>query len=367
MRINSITQVGGVNSIANFASSWQRAVGFHEITPVRASFILAGDDDLAGDRRAHDDTVTQATRHGQERGDLPVTGGYPYHTHHKSLLRQQLLAEGTSPESLVVEGSAEGGPSHTAWENTVLISSPSREQGDIFRHASHLATPYGSYSSTYGSLSAPLNQSSKSHAAQLYQEQQLHGTQEPGKEQEPLLMKRVEEDGKVILTVIGQSTLYQTVLNSTNVLIGVGLLTLPLGIKYAGWVVGLAFLTFSAIITKYTARQLGKCLDLDRSLITFADLAYISFGSGAQISIGILFTLELTAACVALFVLFGDSLDLLFPGWGVTEFKILLGIIMIPLSFVPLRLLGYTSSLGITCCLGGELEHPFVISSSIDC
>jgi vesicular inhibitory amino acid transporter len=67
--------------------------------------------------------------------------------------------------------------------------------------------------------------------------------------------------------------------------------------------------------------------------------------------IGFLFVLELTAACVALFILFADSLDLLIQGYGVTAFKVLFGVLTFPLSFVPLRYLGYSSTLGIISCL----------------
>ena len=277
----------------------------------------------------------------------------------RSLLRQQLEREGR-PEMAVQDSSEDVHhltPNATS-PGPALVGSPSR---DIFSHASHLSSPFSaSFGGTYGSLSARTNETTRDTAARLFLEQQATGAQEPDKDREPMLVKRVEqEDGKMTLEVIGQSTIYQTILNSTNVLIGVGLLSLPLGIKYAGWLVGLSFLTISAAATAYTARLLGKCLTVDRNLITFSDIAYVAFGSRAQILIGLLFTLELTAACVALFVLFADSLNLLMPGWGVLEFKILCGIIMVPLSFVPLRFLGYTSSLGIICCLMSMNNHVF--------
>ena len=148
-------------------------------------------------------------------------------------------------------------------------------------------------------------------------------------------------------------------------LIGVGLLSLPLGVKYAGWLVGLLFLGFSALTTGYTAKLLAKCLDLDNSLFTFADIAFISFGPRAKIIIGTLFSLELLAACVALFVLFADSLDALIPGWGLVEWKLLCGIVVLPLSFVPLRLLGYSSSLGIVCCFGSTYAVAYLTIMSL--
>ena len=91
-------------------------------------------------------------------------------------------------------------------------------------------------------------------------------------------------------------------------------------------------------------------MDVDAGLITFADLAYVSYGQKARIATSVLFTLELLAACVALIVLFADTLDLLIPGVGVTEWKILCGLLLIPLNFAPLRLLSFSSVIGIFSC-----------------
>jgi vesicular inhibitory amino acid transporter len=162
----------------------------------------------------------------------------------------------------------------------------------------------------------------------------------------------VEEDGHIINVVVGQSTLPQTIFNSVNVLVGVGLLTLPLAFKYSGWVIGAIFLTWSAVVTGYTAKLLAKCLDVDSSLITFADLAYVSFGNKARIAVSILFSLELLAACVALVVLFADSMNALISGYDVVTWKIVCGVILVPLSFLPLRLLSFTSILGVMSCFG---------------
>ena len=185
------------------------------------------------------------------------------------------------------------------------------------------------------------------HAADLWREQQESGAAPPDGQRPPLLVKEVEQDGEIILVVEGQSTLPQTIFNCTNTLIGIGLLSLPLGLKYAGWIIGIAFLTASAVVTAYTARLLAKCMDADKRLVTFADLAFISFGQKARIFTGFLFTLELLAASVALLIIFSDTLDLLVPGVGVTQWKVLCGLLLIPLHFLPLRFLSFTSVLGI--------------------
>jgi len=199
------------------------------------------------------------------------------------------------------------------------------------------------------------------HAGELFMRQQAEGTSAPDKEREPLFVKQVQnEDGKTINIVVGQSTIYQTIFNSINVLIGVGMLALPLAIAYSGWIIGLGFFALAAIVTQYTAKLLAKCLDVDGSLITFSDLAYVSFGPSARIAVSLLFTVELFATCVALVILFADSLDALIPGWGVNEFKLVCGLFIIPLGFLPLRLLSFTSILGIVASIASMLHLCFL-------
>jgi vesicular inhibitory amino acid transporter len=344
MRIQALGDAGGVNSINNFARSWQRAAGFFEITPVRPSFRVESD--------AEDEDETPPA-------EFPRTGLSP--TDHRSLLRAELENEGRRPSDNAVVDEEHAHPT----EETHLLPSGvehrlserrSHRDESIFSIEPSLASPFGgSYGTSYGSYAARANESSMRHAGRLFREQQLKGTTDAASEREPLLVKQVEEDGKVINVVVGQSTLPQTIFNSVNVLVGVGLLSLPLAFKYSGWVVGTIFFAFSAITTSYTAKLLAKCLDVDSSLITFADLAYVSFGNKARIAVSILFSLELLAACVALVVLFADSLDDLIPGWGVLAWKIVCGFVLIPLMFLPLRFLSFTSVLGVMSCFGSKL------------
>lgn len=309
---------------------------------MRPSFRIADDDD------ADNDVFPRA--------GLSVTD-------HRSLLRHALETDGRrSSDDAVVDEDHED-----ANESTHLLP-PGVEQRigerrqrneSIFSVEPSLSSPFGgSYGTSYGSLSARVNESSMRHAGRLFAEQQLKGTTEPEQQREPLLVKQIEEDGHVINVVVGQSTLPQTIFNSVNVLIGVGLLALPLAFKYSGWVVGIVFLIFSAITTCYTAKLLAKCLDVDNSLITFADLAYVSFGNSARIAVSILFSLELLAACVALVVLFADSMNALIPGYGTLAWKIVCGVVLVPLIFLPLRLLSFTSILGVMSCLGSKSLRP---------
>jgi len=175
---------------------------------------------------------------------------------------------------------------------------------------------------------------------------------EDGDENQPLLITTQvqNEDGKTANVIVGQSTMPQTIFNAVNVLIGVGLLSIPLAFKYAGVIIGVSFLTAAACVTAYTSKLLAKCLDIDSSLLTFSDLAFVSFGTKARHLTSMLFTIELLGACVALIILFADSLALLIGHLSITQYKLLCGAFLFPLSFFPLRLLSFTSILGIICC-----------------
>jgi len=350
MRVTALRQAGGVNSFDNFARSWQRAAGFYEVTPVRASFRYA-DEDVGGHVYGREDVG--AAPKGQ-----------------RSLLRAALVHEGRAGTDTVFDDEEDGeeddqttptgrspvqGRDTSAGEQqTLLRDRPSSVHDDnIFSVEPQLASAFGgSYGTSWGSLASRVNEPSLRHAGRLFKQQQMKGVTAPDKEREPLLVKQVQQDdGKVVNVVVGHSTLPQTIFNSVNVLIGVGILALPLALKLAGWVPGLIFFTFAGISTAYTAKLLAKCLDVDSSLLTFADLAYVSFGPWARVATSILFSLELIAACVALVILFADSLNALVP-WGSMEWKIVCGVLLTPLGFLPLRLLSFTSILGILSCLG---------------
>ncbi|KAI9371121.1 transmembrane amino acid transporter protein-domain-containing protein [Aspergillus egyptiacus] len=297
-------QAGGVNSIDNFARSWQRAACFPEVFHRRSSFAT-----VDSDEEWHASSGAFLSSQGSPHSDLGPA------------LTRPLLSD-----------------------NGVAGSAPR----DYSLSAGHLEPALGT---SYGTISSRVSESARKHVIEFHRQQQAHAEPAFGHDGEHLLIKQVQhEDGTRENIVVGQSTVPQTVFNSVNVLIGVGLLSLPLAMKHSGWFLGLTFLLFAAVTTSYTAKILAKCLDVDRSLVTYADLAYISFGHHARLVISLLFCLELLGACVALVVLFADSLHVLFPGLGIPQWQVICGLILVPLSFLPLRLLSVTSILGILSC-----------------
>ncbi|KAL2370623.1 vacuolar amino acid transporter 1 [Blastomyces gilchristii SLH14081] len=309
------TSSAAPNSFDNFARSWQRAAHFPEVAPRRSSFVLAlPDDEEHGHRLSIDETRALLRRRSGpgERGLETPFGEAEY-----------LLDYGT------VDAEFDISP-----RTTPLLGR--------------------SYEPSYGTtVTSRISESTRLHAAQLHREHQFieaDAAADTDSEREPFIVKRIQhEDGSKEAIIVGQSTVPQTIFNSVNVLIGIGLLSLPLGLMYAGWLIGIPLLIFSAVATAYTAKILAKCVD-DPTLVTYADLAYISFGPQARIVTSLLFCLELMGACVALVVLFADSIDALVPGLGALRWKLICGAILIPMNFVPLRLLSLSSILGIFCC-----------------
>jgi len=56
--------------------------------------------------------------------------------------------------------------------------------------------------------------------------------------------------------------------------VGIGLLSLPLAFRYSGWILGGLILTLCGLVTLYTARILARCMEVDPSLITYADIGW---------------------------------------------------------------------------------------------
>jgi vesicular inhibitory amino acid transporter len=342
----AIADIGGVNSFRSFARSWQRAAAFPEVIPRRPSFVFAPDQDV--------DDVQYSRSHFDANASQPQT----------SLLRQHIEASGRDDEAGTSYATLSEArrDSFRDRESKPLLdpemagalpigspSSPSRSS--IFAVPPHLAAPsiVGSYGSHYGTVDSTVrHRISIGHGSAWGGDQEDDDEGAAHGEHQPILVKEVKQGDKVVLAVEGQSTLPQSVFNSINAIIGVGLLSLPLAFRIAGWIPGLFILTLTAAVTSHTGKLLAKCMDYDPSLITYSDLAYVSFGARARVVVSALFTLELISANVALVILFADSLNLLLPGFAtVNIWKCVAGGLVLMLNAMPLRFLSYTSVIGI--------------------
>ncbi|CAG8829006.1 22847_t:CDS:2, partial [Gigaspora margarita] len=149
------------------------------------------------------------------------------------------------------------------------------------------------------------------------------------------------------LMSLGKSTIKQTIFNAVNILVGIAILALPLAFKYTGWIIGFPIFFFCLISTNYTAKLLKKCLDTDPECLTYADLAYLAYGQKGKIFVGLIFLLDLSNQAVALMILVGDSLKILFPHMDLTHLKLIVFLVITPITWLPIHHLSYTSLLGI--------------------
>lgn len=148
------------------------------------------------------------------------------------------------------------------------------------------------------------------------------------------------------------STGPQTIFNSINTMMGIGMLSLPLGFKLSGWVLGSAILVLCALSTNYTAKLLGRILKVHPHLRSYSDVAHLCYGGSVNFIISSIFMADLIGATASLVLLFGDSLAILLPSTNTNVFKTIIVLITFVSSFLPLSVLSMTSFLGIMSTTG---------------
>ena len=223
-RLASVADIGGVNSIRSFTRSWQRAAGFSEVIPQRPAFVFAPDQAPI----AVPAPGAAPIQYG--RSDLEAGESTP----RSSLLRQHFESAAGSPGHDEI---AEPSTTTTAAAQRHSVDYREREAkalgdelaqgfrvgsatGSIFAVPPHLATPpiVGSYGTIpdYGTIRSRVGSISRQSIDQvsvLWREPEVPANV-PDQEIPPILVKEVEQDGKIVLAVEGQSTLPQTVFNS---------------------------------------------------------------------------------------------------------------------------------------------------------
>ncbi|KAJ3031322.1 UNVERIFIED_CONTAM: hypothetical protein HDU68_005064 [Siphonaria sp. JEL0065] len=146
------------------------------------------------------------------------------------------------------------------------------------------------------------------------------------------------------------STAFQATINSSNVMLGMGILTLPYGLHISGWILGLVMISTFAFVAQYTAKLLVKCMQVpfpraDSSETTpllnphrhralhqnsntarlptsLSDVVELAFGPASRPFISFLFIFELFAAATGLVILGADSIVAMVPSLSVLPVKI---------------------------------------------
>ena len=226
-RLTALTDIGGVNSIRSFTRSWQRAAVFAEVLPQRPSFVFAPDQEPAHAVGGPSEPVTYGRSHIAQ----------PEFRH--SLLRRDLEGENL-PENAISD-EEEAGPAGAGAASSPDTTPGSQRDGEgkmlggelghafgpgshrsnsIFEVPPHLSSSplIGSFGShrTYGTVESGITRASMAEAAEMWRQQQEMGGEVPDGERPQIMVKEVEQDGKIVLAVSGQSTLPQTIVNSTK-------------------------------------------------------------------------------------------------------------------------------------------------------
>ncbi|ORZ13655.1 transmembrane amino acid transporter protein-domain-containing protein [Absidia repens] len=162
-----------------------------------------------------------------------------------------------------------------------------------------------------------------------------------------ILRDEYNEDVQHQTHSIPQSSFLQSVFNSVNVLVGIGVLALPLGIRYGGWLIGLSVFVFCTLSTNYSAKILARCLDAaPPGALTYADMGAAAFGERGRGVISGVFILELFTLGVAMAILLGDGLETLF-GLDMITTRLISFCVLTPMTFFPISKLAYTSVIGV--------------------
>lgn len=145
IRVHALRQAGGVNSLDNFAASWQRAAGFLAIAPVRQSFKYTDEDG------EHDEEDSGSHNRASIREALAARNG---DSSHAVFDDEDEEGEGETPRPITRTFSPQHGSSTITSERTSLLRPPPRHQhgheDSIISIEPQLGSPFGgSYGGTW--------------------------------------------------------------------------------------------------------------------------------------------------------------------------------------------------------------------------
>jgi len=195
----------------------------------------------------------------------------------------------------------------------------------------------------------------------------------------------------------GKTSFAQAVFNLSNILMGVGILSLPFVLKLAGWAGGMAIVLAFAACTNYTAKLLGCCLLGDASpyhlssleettqetttrpqriaRVSFPEIADAAFSRSGGVVLATVVFFELFACLSIFLVQLGDHLHMLLPAFTAAQHSCFMAaVLLIPTALLRTpRLLSYLSAVGTasTICLVLSIAaasvyvyvHPTVMAS----
>ncbi|ORY38359.1 hypothetical protein BCR33DRAFT_682428 [Rhizoclosmatium globosum] len=208
---------------------------------------------------------------------------------------------------------------------------------------------------------------------------------------DPTDPENIDSELNRVALAAATSTSFQATINSSNVMLGMGILTLPYALHISGWVFGLGMLTVFAFVAQFTAKLLAKCMqvpfpregssdtsspssggisettpllnphrhrtvhqdsNLARLPTSLSDIVELAFGPSSRPFISFLFMFELFAAATGLVILGADSIVALNPTLPLLPVKIAVTCLLVLTTFPRgMGWLAYGSIVGLLTLL----------------
>ncbi|GJM93999.1 hypothetical protein PR202_ga10608 [Eleusine coracana subsp. coracana] len=185
---------------------------------------------------------------------------------------------------------------------------------------------------------------------------------------EPFLVPRKDADDDAAAIMESQSQLLlpqdtgasfsRSCLNLSNVISGLGMLSVPYALAQGAWL-SLALFALVGGVCYYTGELIARCLRAGGDAIRgYPDIGQLAFGRAGRRAIGLVMYVELYLVATSFLILEGGSLDKLFPGAGVDLFgcrvegkqlfTIATAVVVLPTTWLrDLSVLAYVSAVGL--------------------
>ncbi|CAL4955638.1 unnamed protein product [Urochloa decumbens] len=181
----------------------------------------------------------------------------------------------------------------------------------------------------------------------------------------------------------GGASFSRSCLNLSNVISGVGMLSVPYALAQGGWL-SLALFALVGAVCYYTGELVARCMRAGgdsggAAVRSYPDIGQLAFGAAGRKAIGAVMYAELYLVAISFLVLEGDNLDKLLPGAAVALpgggllrgrqlFILAAAAVILPTTWLrDLSVLAYVSAVGLVASAAltaslvwaGIAEHGF--------
>ena len=150
-----------------------------------------------------------------------------------------------------------------------------------------------------------------------------------------------------------KSTTAESIANILNLLMGMGILSLPFAFSKLGWVLSLSLLFTFSVAALFTGTLISEIVTTYTSIKSMYEMVDAAFQLKGRLVFGFVFMLELFAASIAMIILFADSIIMLFPQLQDYKTNLMVGavVMLTPLTFLDsfkrLTVLSYVGLMSI--------------------